>query len=278
MFGRNLIGTAGLSVIALSLAGCGVGTNTVFSVDAGTANQALADGKTLHSNTSNNTSVGLSADKTAHTTPDVTFAENDQGGVDVNIGGEVLSFTAADLEAGENWHTWETDDTRVNVAQWSEYGKFVWYDTWDENGVNVLDGVAVIGTETTADVIASKANATYSGFSEIWVNDEGLLSDLEMAADFNAGTISGSLTNFVLSNDTSISVPGTVNMESANIVGNGFAGDILSTGAGLAGQEFTGIYNGKFYGPNGEEVAGVLAGSNVDNIGYGAFHGTENTD
>ncbi len=150
---------------------------------------------------------------------------------------------------------------------------------------------AVLGTETRDADLGALPTATYSGRSRTNVvpntgfrsNSEDRIrvrSDVAMTADFGAGEISGTMSNFTRQDpgsNTQASVAGTVAMDSTSFNNNGFAGTLspdptfannLNVDAG------SGTYSGAFYGPDANEVAGVLSlsvtdgGTNFNGIGF----------
>lgn len=294
---------------AAVLSGCSStsgGTKALFAADVGTAAEALDAGATLmayNANMSSSLEDDWNTDeRRAQGAAEFSIRKNDQGGVDVTIDGETESFSAADLEdAGFGWqkelddglyrsvHTWTGTNAEEVLAgdAWTPYHQ-VWGYFWDTGDESDLRGFAVVGSETEADVLEGKANATYSGWSvaEMYPDDEAaadderarMEGDLTMSADFNAATISGAITDLSTKtrvNDTwsnSQALAGSVSMDSTAISGNGFSGN-LTPSADLTAVvgDFTGTYGGKFYGPNGEEVGGVLSITGDDSVGAGFF-------
>ena len=61
-----------------------------------------------------------------------------------------------------------------------------------------------------------------------------------------------------------------VDMTETEIEGNGFEGRLM------VNSETAGTYSGKFFGPRGEEVGGVLHTEDGDTVGVGYFTGNEN--
>ncbi|WP_404404064.1 transferrin-binding protein-like solute binding protein [Pelagibacterium halotolerans] len=309
---RNLLlwGTAAVSAV---LAGCtttgttggGSTSNAVYADDAGTASAALAGGETLMAY---NASMSRSAVKTGDgnwvwlsdpEAPEVSFELNDQGGVDVTIDGTTVSFSASDLNGEFGWqsgnngiYTWSAESAQqaLDGDGFGEYHQ-VWSYFWD-TGEETLNGYAVIGTETTSDAVAARtASATYSGWAvaDSYTvgsdsNDRTRLSgDLTLAADFDAGTIGGTVDDISVKAQSggswgaATALTGTIALETATISGNGYTGTLTPDATFLTEtsmSEFDGTYGGKFYGPDAEETAGTIgfSGSDGDDfVGTGFF-------
>lgn len=113
------------------------------------------------------------------------------------------------------------------------------------------NNVFYFGSETAEDKIASlKGKATYVGYATRYDNiskDLGNVGKATLTADFDTKKIQGELAMNGLRRN--------ISLKETDIKGNGF------TGRAVAGENslFTtreGTYEGKFYGPNAEEVAG----------------------
>jgi hypothetical protein len=105
-----------------------------------------------------------------------------------------------------------------------------------------------------------------------------------MTANFGAGEISGEMTNFNRQDPDGIAedIPGTMAMQTAAFDVNGFSGNLAPDAAFTDTTNVTitsGTYSGAFYGPEANEVAGVLtltgSGDNDFN-GIGYFRGFDN--
>jgi len=151
-----------------------------------------------------------------------------------------------------------------------------------------LNGYAVIGTETQDAALAGLASATYSGravmnvvptagFENISTSRTRVRSDLTMAADFGAGEISGTMDNFTFQNpgEVETAVAGSIAMNSADFVQNAYSGTLSADAAWTAAGNpslATGSYSGAFYGPDADEVTGVLSATGSNDVGsYIAF-------
>ncbi|MBN8631641.1 MAG: transferrin-binding protein-like solute binding protein [Rhodobacterales bacterium] len=299
-------GSSGNGVVSRS---GNTGADKILAVDAGNAAEALEDGATLKA--SQRASSGwkrsydaataeLSADSTA------TVRRNDQGGLDLTVGGQTIRFVAADLS--EDGYGFELPDGSASIWSWDgesmaealdpSAGRFsLVFDYHSENDDNTgRSGFLVVGTETADADLQALPTATYDGYARIrvapttgfddWNTDMSeARGDVTMVADFGAGNVSGAVTNMAGraprdENPTRTWVPfdGSLTMEEAAITGNGF------TGAIRADADFTdnvgtidagSSYSGTFFGPNGEEVGGGInmsgtsAEDGLDYIGYG---------
>lgn len=303
--------TAAMSTIVL--AGCGGGGSSefikaVFAEDAGTTIEALDAGKTL---TAYNEQMSSSARRTegvwaSTASPEFSVKKNDQGGIDVTLGDEMVSFTPADREVpsdpGDPSYGWEksyddgnfrgvftssdtgggADDVLNGNTRYAHHQ--VWSYFWGTDGGETFNGHAVIGTETQASALEGKANATYHGWARADLYAKGsdsfdrtrITGDVELNADFGAGEISGAIGDMRTATRTGgvwgpeSNVAGFVNMNTAKIDGNSFSGTM--SGNGTPFDDFDGgSYGGKFYGENGEEVGGVLSLEDEDVVGSGFF-------
>ncbi len=151
--------------------------------------------------------------------------------------------------------------------------------TWQTNNITRV-GFTTVGIPTPISAVESQtAMATYTGDLEIQFeiiarnsnNVQYRANDLSMTVDFDENTIEGQA-NF--SNRG-----GSITFNPAPINGNGFTGDItlsdrVRTRFDLTGNSI-GHYAGNFFGPNAEDLAGVIGfnGKNgeADKFGTGGF-------
>ncbi|MCT7375813.1 transferrin-binding protein-like solute binding protein [Chelativorans salis] len=296
---KKIILAGAMGVAGIGLAGCGGGGSTsaivdaLYAEDVGTTAEALDTGKTLKAYNGNMSKGvrmqdGVWSDVTA---PNLTIKKNDEGGVDVSVDGIEVSYSASDLsDDGYGWqqgdfglYTRSADSAEDALAGKAAYDHHqVWSYFWS-TGEGALNGLAVIGTETKASALTSEATATYSGYAHADLYTKGsdsfdrerVRGALDMTARFDEGKISGSISSLQdrVTDDT---IAGSVSMNETDIDGNAFSGS-LTPDAALAGVvgDFEGNYAGKFYGPGGEEVGGVLSfGSDAEDgelIGAGMF-------
>ncbi|MDP3195418.1 transferrin-binding protein-like solute binding protein [Tabrizicola sp.] len=270
----------------------------VLAVEAGNAAEALEAGATLKA--SQRASSGwtrtfdaATARLTADSTASVTL--NDEGGLDLTIGGQTIRFIASDLT--EDGNGFELPDGTAGIWSWDgesiadaldpaagRYSLVFDYYSDNEDGTG-RNGFLVVGTETADADLRALPTATYQGYARIRVapttgfNDYAAdvseaRGDVTMVANFGAGTVSGAVTNMAgraprLEDPTRTWTPfdGGLTMEQAAITGNGFTGAITAD-AGFAAAVGTidagSSYSGTFFGPGGEEVGG---GINVTGTG-----------
>lgn len=317
---RPLAGTFLPLVTVLAAAGCAKApTPAIFADDAGTAAQALASGKTLKAYDANmssglagtwdsNNSRWKDNEAPGHRTSEFSIKRNGQGGVDVTIDGETVSYASADQDGDFGWKQTDGDGNYRELYSWTDTADKVlsgtsnvasyhqlWRYFWDKpQGGGLSDeqfGFAVVGAETRPEALAGKANATYSGYghmefypadvADAGYNRAAQRGDLTMQADFAAGQISGNLGNL----QTRANVGGTwtgwtaangsISLDTAPIVGNGFSGTLTASNDLVidpgVGASTDSTYAGKFYGPSGEEVGGVFSITTEKATGTGAF-------
>ena len=279
-----------------SIGGSGAPTTRNFAADAGTAIEALDDGKTL-------TAATFDVKKNAN--GELTFTVN---GVEqvfdptdrfIEINGESFGYDIADQANG------------IFVSLFSNTGELdtvldpnnpsylqVWNYTTNQVNPGGADvrGYAVVGTETQGSALASLPSATYSGRARIdtypaagFVNSATSRSivhgNLSMAADFGAATIFGSIGNLDGNGPGQANAPiaGSIAMDQTAITGNGFAGSLSPDAAFLAATGVSGVngsYAGTFYGPSADQVGGTMSLTGTQNgqaiNGIGFFRGDQN--
>ncbi len=290
----------------------------LYATDAGTAGKALQDGKTLTAQTGGTSVFGIDWNNGTTTLKSGTFKvfKNASGELTMTVDGKDYAFAPGDRFVDPSdglvyeysvdgtttgvwlglWSNTDTLDATLDPNQ-SGYAQ-VWgyYVDADLNGI-AQQGYAVVGTETKAADLALMPSATYSGLARMNVvpaagyngNLNSLTrvrSDMDLSADFGAGTIAGSLTNIEVEppGGTPTIVPGAVSMDPTTLAGNGFAGSLTPDAAFIAGQgagySANGTYAGIFYGPAAQQVAGTMSMTGTDASGNwngtGYFIGTQN--
>lgn len=285
------------------------GADKVLATEAGNAAEALEDGTSLKASQRASSgwtrnfdaeTAALSGDSTA------TVRRNDQGGLDLTVGGQTIRFVAADLS--EDGYGFVLPDGSASIWAWDadsmaealdpsegRYSLVFDYhsDNDDDTGRN---GFLVVGTETADADLQALPTATYEGYARMRVASTTGFDDFDadvseargdvtMVADFGAGTVSGEVTNMEgraprLEDPTRTWTPfdGSLAMEEAAITGNGFTGAITAD-AGFNAEVGTidggSTYSGTFFGPGGEEVGGGInltgtgAEDGLDYVGYG---------
>ena len=183
------------------------------------------------------------------------------------------------------------DKVRESVGASSPKGSFVWYNT-NPNRLNTSTtdfnadyrvGFATIGIETPVGVMeAQTATATYASHVDIRViprrapTISNAIYRMTMTVDFDANTILGEADS-----TEDIEGWGTVTFDQTSIDGNGFEGNFTLDETARRYHGVTditaAIYAGNFFGPNAEDIAGVLQlnGTNANGavLGIGGFRG-----
>lgn len=280
----------------------------VLAVDAGNAAEALEDGAALKASqrassgwtrTFDAETAELSADTTA------SVSRNDEGGLDLTIGGQTIRFVASDLtEDGDGFqlpdgtagiYSWDGDSMEEALDPAAgRYSLVFDYYTDSDDGTG-RNGFLVVGTETADADLQALPTATYEGYARIRVapttgfddydaDVSEARGDVTMVADFGAGTVSGEVTNMAgrvprLEDPTRTWTPfdGALTMEEAAITGNGFTGAITADEgftAAVGTVDAGSTYSGTFFGPGGEEVGGGINMSGTgaeDGQGYLGF-------
>lgn len=191
-----------------------------------------------------------------------------------------------------------TDQQRNEYVQLIDYMVVTGNDT---DGYTGHFANAVIGSETNPSALGNFTSKTYNGDFVTELNPQQygsgqrsgradrhrLTGDLQFSANFENDSVSATVTNieervYVQQQQVSTgNISGTITLSNGAIVGNSFSGsvsadtDLLNS---IGATSLTGNYKGKFYGPDGDEVGGVLSGSTVENSGnrnfIGMFKGT----
>ena len=158
-------------------------------------------------------------------------------------------------------------------------------------------GHSSYGVLTPFDRLSNLGSATYEGhiLADMWQNFTGpeqvdiqseLWGEMTLEADFSAGTISGEVGTLWLyvhrpEGLTQLSETNSIMISDGGIDGNRFhaawRGEDSDAGSSLdlSVRGFEGSMLGAFYGPNGEEVGGVLTGERAesDQVINGRFGG-----
>ena len=196
------------------------------------------------------------------------------------VGGTTFGLSHAPIYAG---------DRAPKVVHRRYFQLFVW-DTGE------LRGYASVGALTSSQTLVNLGSATYEGhilaerhnnFTDPDFRDvrDTLWGELTLNADFSASTISGSADTLwvLLPSGTWVQAADTNSIAVSNgtIDGSQFhaewAGQDTDTSSALEDsfRGFEGSMLGEFYGPNGEEVGGVVTGERAatDQVINGRFGG-----
>lgn len=143
-----------------------------------------------------------------------------------------------------NWQVYALKrmaETGWNALKSSEIERDVFYD----------------GLETPISAMPMIGKATYKGNITRLDNNSANVVNIgksELIADFGNKTIQGTLTTD--NRWWKLNFPRNISLEPTRIVGNSFNGTAIAQAHLVVPISRTGKYEGKFYGPNAEEVAG----------------------
>jgi len=244
------------------------------------------------------------------TEANVSITKNDAGELTATLNGQTRVFTLADRIVEDDGSTYGYE---FEAADGTTFAVFHFGGSLEDllnagNGFGTIVSVmgdlgptndtlyhrsfAAIGTETTdAELDMVTGSATFDGYGRIdfypqedFINSgtsrSRLRGDVTMTADFDAGEISGTMDNLTLQSPGSsdrVDFDGQVDLNTAPFAVNTFAGTVTGDAA-LADAGLTlnddGAYNGAFFGPDADEVHGVISatgnlnGTDVNAIGY----------
>lgn len=271
----------------------------VFTVDAGNFSTALAAAPlTARSVTVSALEADYDADTTSLTdTPEITVLKNADGALSFIIDGEQVDFTPADRSGDYGYVQDPGDDSYENIFVYSGGTLDDWYDTatgGNAEAFSVLHrpdpsqpltrAFGIIGTETEDAALAGLGTVFYNGrgqliflpaenFGSFSADADHLRGTLMMEADFDGGTISGTLTDLTLEEDNSgieNALPGTITMNEAIFDVNGYQGTLSADADLLTAADVdsvSGTYGGAFYGDAAQETAGSLSATTSDSEG-----------
>lgn len=145
-----------------------------------------------------------------------------------------------------------------------------------DGSVQLLDCWAELAP-TTAGQMPTSGSATYRGYSlsiidEGGANEDGLISDATLTANFAGNSIGGTLSNF--SSDSHGGLSGTLSLTGGTISGPAYSGatvsgvltDVATTDTLTVGASSSGA----FFGNQGQLVLGDISGTATwSNIGVG---------
>ncbi len=203
---------------------------------------------------------------------DYSLVLSSHGTVEYSIDPKLNLEDYTSLTSPSNWRSADYLNKVTRGIHSTIQGDYVHYTTrtlansyYDETGDNLgyTTGFATIGIPTLASVVdGQRAVATYSGEAGLSIH-QGLFKffGITMSVDFDANTIAGTGNNIALELDEKHS--GKVVFNSAPIDGNGFEGTFtmnseLRNHLDLIDNP-TGQYSGNFFGPNADDLAGVMS-------------------
>ena len=299
---KTTLKIAALSAVSLTLlSACGGGSKTPVSSGVPTVNDRIASG-TVQGSVDFREDIG-GHNFTARGSEDSFSLRASGDTIIMTVNGVSQNFRYA--EANRFWRTGNSssfnssaindidiadvlDGTHATVQ--GDYVDFI-FTTENRNlgtvfeNITIISGVATIGVHTPpAAVTQQTATATYTGgFGLSFIPSAGSRSlnyginsnnggSLTMNVDFDANTIGGTGT---------FDRGGTITFDSAPISGNGFAGSFRLDAAGRTESNLTnnpvGSYAGNFFGPDADDIAGVMqmngTHANGTLLGIGGFRG-----
>lgn len=231
--------------------------------------------------------------------PSFSAKKNFIGGLDVEVDGKTVSLRKDEVVSATAWYksTGTTNNTRFSLSLWNagrdargglltnaagqNFHKIVGYDFTDGTKIQSR-GHVVYGEATSfADLQALKKTATYEGYFSVFMTKKDMDSDhydrnsaimsggAEFIADFDNNKISGTSTNVTMREAGSNNFSNQnfdVRFQTTDIVNDG-AGGVIYYGAlasdhdRIDGAE----YKGSLFGPDAQEVAGIITGDTVEN-------------
>ena len=280
------------ALLALTACGGGSGEDGFFTAnEVGSVPNALEDGVVFAAKHASALDRDYSAETTSPGTVPFTLRKTAEGNLAMTVDGTEIIFTEADRsEFGYvddtapgylSLSSADGDQENVLDPENTSYANvFSYY--FDNTGEGGNYGYVVIGAETElADLEALSSELTYNGFMNIEFHQQTdyvrfaesavrVRGNMELVANFDSGMISGNseLGDLMLRDGDTDEAPmdGQVFYTSTMIDGTSFGSTITadtdfytSTGVGLVDVE----YEGSFFGPNGEEAAGVLSGTSA---------------
>lgn len=145
------------------------------------------------------------------------------------------------------------------------------YDEVEAEALALIDDVAALEDTAVEDMPAG--DAVYAGYFagtvSIGADDENVVGDLNLTADFDFETIDGSIDNLI--GETEGGIAGSLDVFNGDIVLNGFSADIDGTMTlGIEDYDIEGAALGTFKGDSADALEGILGGDvyqGVDDVG-----------
>lgn len=232
------------------------------------------------------------------TGPNFSAKKNFNGGLDIEIDGQSVSLTSAEMIADTAWYkTSGSNNSKFSLSLWNagkderggllanaagqNYHKIIGYDYTDNATTTQARGHVVYGEATPLSTVQDlQRTATYHGYFSVFItpekmsgnhydNNSAIMSGgAQFFADFDKNTISGQSTDVQLRESGSHTFNNqniNVRFETADIVndGNGgavYKGKIASEHSRMDGAKF----NGSFFGAEAQETAGVITGETTE--------------
>lgn len=283
-----------------------------FAAEGGDFGAIIADDDTVSSRagTATGITLGFGGGTTELVDATVAVSRNADGEFTATLNGETRVFTATDRQVESDGKIYGYE---FRAANGQTFSLFSGSGELDEllatgNGYSVIVQIgadlgaangdvyhrsfAAIGGETTdASVAALTGTATYEGYGRIdayaatdfensSTDRSRIRGDVTMTADFGVGEISGRMDDLTLqapSESDRNAIAGQIDFGTASITQNSFSGAVSSNAAletaGLTINDGS-TYTGAFFGPDADEVSGVISatgalnGEDVNAIGY----------
>ena len=187
------------------------------------------------------------------------------------VGGTETASSAAFVEKSDSEDD-DSDDTDgdvvVDVSEFSDFENFEDLgEEYQERITDLYEGIGALRSIAFTDptTLPTSGGATYDGLMSL----ENLVGEMTMTADFADDAISGSVTNFIIDDDTA--VLGTLDIGSGAIDRTADTDTAYTFAADLTGElsieEEDGAYDivgtilGDFTGPDHEYVEGSVIGT-----------------
>ena len=141
-------------------------------------------------------------------------------------------------------------------------------------------GATIIGKPTPDGEVPTTGSATYNTTIVGWLLRQNAVENLRGGVDVNVD-FEGRTTTVDVDADIAVTGPNgeTLFSDFATLTGTGtfgtgnfFSGDLI----GVSDTSLSGSFDGAFYGPTAEEVAGTLNFSNADVVATGVYAGPQN--
>ena len=201
---------------------------------------------------------------------------------------EFYEYDSPQMEGHRNYATGPWTFSSSNPLQMQYFNTYGW-DVWSFTTTDAYNGFFVQGVRTRPDNLTALGSASYQGYisGHVINNDgnppnweshrQGLWGRLTLEADFDDSSIGGHVNDLWFENSQNAQDAGAeqwVELPDTNsaaitdgVIDEGrftadWTGQDANAGspASASVRGFEGSMLGEFYGPNGEEVAGVLNG------------------
>lgn len=236
----------------------------------------------------------------------LNFERKSNGIYTVLLNGEEYTVTDDDRyinNDGRVYGLWVyNEDTREYIYLWNQTNILDELVYSGEKYVNIIgiqvDGgidnrgvhdrsIAAIGVPSSVQDLAAAATAQYTGiaqfhvfprtgFSQVSQSMTRVRGNLTMDADYGSGRISGEivdLTRELPQQDARLYVDGSVSLNETSMNGTQFSGTVSVNSTDFV-EASAGTYSGGVFGPNADEVGGVVSLESDTAVSQGYFVGT----